>query len=101
MIYMKFNLSLLIIFTLLQIADIWTTYLNLERPDRAESNPFLKAIMDKIGIIPTLLLSKITVIFLFIFAYLFADSIYLTIALACLCVFYAVVVFKNYRLMKV
>jgi hypothetical protein len=92
---------LLIIFTLLQIADIVTTYLNLKRPDRAESNAFLKAIMGKIGVIPTLLLSKICVIFSFMFAYVFADSIYLTIAMACVCVFYAVVVFKNYRLMKV
>ncbi len=42
----------------LQIADIISTVMALERPDRVESNPRVKALMDRFGIIPALVLTK-------------------------------------------
>ncbi len=42
----------------LQIADVISTVLALERTDRVESNPRVKSLMDRFGIIPALVLTK-------------------------------------------
>ena len=95
------NLSLVVlaIFILLQIADVVTTYLSLKRPDRAEANGFVKAIMDKIGILPALIITKATVIGLFVLAYIYLASIYLTVAMGAVCVFYVWVIINNVRML--
>ena len=95
------NLSLVVlaIFILLQIADVVTTYLNLKRPDRAEANKFIKSIMDKIGILPALIITKAIVIGLFVGAYIYAGSIYLAIAMGVVCVFYVWVIINNARML--
>ena len=42
---MTYSITILIILTILQVADIITTYKCLQRPDRHESNPIMAAII--------------------------------------------------------
>lgn len=69
---MKINYILLAIFTVLQIADIVTTIKVLKRPDRKEGNKIMAWLMDKIGIVPTLIIPKtLAVLILGYAAYLY------------------------------
>lgn len=54
-------LYLVTLLVALQIADAWTTVVILQRGGR-ELNPLLCRLMDKIGPLPALVLSKLTVI---------------------------------------
>ena len=49
------------LFTVLQILDIITTVLALEIPGNCESTKVTKAVMDKIGVVPGLVLLKLVV----------------------------------------
>ncbi|MFA5377355.1 MAG: DUF5658 family protein, partial [Dehalococcoidia bacterium] len=72
---------LLTLAILLQIGDGVTTWLCLKRPDCYEANKAMKMIMSKIGVIPSLLLTKLAFSALLITGTLLYPSIYLTVVL--------------------
>ena len=94
------NLSyiILVIFIILQIGDIITTIKALKTHTNVESNPIIKFIMGKIGIIPTLLLTKIIVIGILFSAMFFYPSTLLTILIGMLDILYCWVVWNNTKL---
>lgn len=53
------SLCLFGIFFLLQVVDIVTTTLALKTGRAREANPFIRAVMDKLGVIPALVLLKV------------------------------------------
>jgi hypothetical protein len=53
---------LLGVFILLQIADVWTTMVALKTGKAHEANPIMKWFMDKLGVVPSLLIIKAVVI---------------------------------------
>ena len=80
---------------LLQLADVITTIIALERPAH-EANPLLKKIMDAIGIIPALVLVKGGFV-----AFLWYYQALLPIALIVgLCAFYVYIVYHNIETIK-
>lgn len=69
---MKINYILLAIFTVLQIADVVTTIKVLQLPNRKEANKLMSWLMERIGITPALIVSKIiAVLILAIAVYLY------------------------------
>jgi hypothetical protein len=94
------NEILLTIAILLQIGDGVTTWLCLRSPDRYEANKALKWLMDRIGVIPSLLLTKLAFSALLITGTMLYPSAYLTAILGIVCAGYAYVVWQNYRLLK-
>jgi hypothetical protein len=79
----------------LQVADIVTTVIALQGPAH-ESNPILKKIMDRIGVVPTLLIVKGGFI-----AFLWYYQATLPVeVLGMLCVFYAWIVVNNIQTIK-
>lgn len=86
---------LFIIFVVLQIVDAFTTYLCLQRPDRAEGNPAVKWIMDKLGVLPTLIMSKLTIIFVIAYVTFLLDVGWWIYAMFVLCAVYALIAVNN------
>jgi len=52
----------LIAFSLLNLLDMATTVKALKRPGAAEANPIMRKLMDRIGVVPALLLFKTALI---------------------------------------
>lgn len=88
------------IFIILQVLDVWTTYILLRRQGFIEINPLLRRLIGKIGIFPTLFVSKVVVIAAIIAVTLLLAIHWWTWALYALCVFYVVVVFNNIKHMR-
>lgn len=55
---MDISITAFIIFFLTQAADFYTTWRVLQMPNRTEANPVVKKVMDKIGVVPALLILK-------------------------------------------
>jgi len=90
--------ALLILIILLQAADIYTTLRVLSQGGR-EMNKLLKWLMDRIGVLPALLVSKAVVIGGFVYLYFGADLVFYPVV-GGLAVVYAIVVWHNYREIK-
>lgn len=79
----------LILLVLLQAADVWTTYIIVEKRGGRELNPFLARLFKEFGLVPTLLIVKV----LFLVIVLELGNFAFTVAF---CVFYLGVVIHNY-----
>lgn len=86
---------------ILQLLDYISTIRAFDSGHAVEGNPLMKKLMDKIGTVPTIVLTKSILILLFpIYYKIFGENDYLIVALFTLCVFYSAVVFNNFRLTK-
>jgi len=97
---MILNYVLLTIFIVLQYGDFWTTY-NVIKTDKGhEGNPFMAWIFSKIGVIKGFAVVKCIVISLLAFVVYKNTSIAIAIFLVVANLFYAKVVFNNYKIFK-
>ena len=87
---------LFILLVILQIVDSALTIQALKNPKLKESNVFLKKIMDKIGVVPTLVLTKVGALSI-IYYYL---PVMPLAALVGLVVLYFVVILNNIYQLK-
>lgn len=58
------------LFLLTQILDVVSTTLALKKPNVVEKNPALKWLMDRIGVVPALILSKVIAVLILAAIYL-------------------------------
>jgi hypothetical protein len=73
---MKILIPLLIIITLLNVFDIYSTHYIISNNLGHEGNPIMASLMDKYGVLPALFWFKgIVIITLFILAYLVRNKI--------------------------
>ena len=83
---------LLAIFALLQIGDVWTTYNVIKENKGHEGNAIMAWLMDKLGVLPTFIVMKVSALVAVYFlpwqAILVLDAIY------------AYVVFQNYQILR-
>lgn len=91
------DIFLLIGIIILQILDGMTTYEALTNKGAVEANFLLRWFMDKVGIIPALVVTKTVFIGILVAACLFYPSIYLTIVLTLVMCLYVWVVVNNLR----
>ena len=95
------NEILLALAILLQIGDGVTTWLNLKRADRQEANKIVKWLMDRVGVIPALILLKLPFTALLVAGVvLYPSHIYITAALGAVCAVYVYIVTQNWKLLK-
>jgi len=80
----------------LQALDLLTTVVALRNPKLTEGNGMLKPLMDKFGVLPTLLGAKGA----FIVLLLWAAPLVPVVVLYLLCGFYAWVVWNNLKLIR-
>jgi hypothetical protein len=92
------DLIVLVVFALLQAGDGWTTYQALKKAGNIEANRIVARIMSLIGVIPALVVLKGGIVVFIGAAFWFAPSVYLTVGILAINVFYAIVVWKNYQL---
>jgi hypothetical protein len=90
------DIYLLIAIGTLQILDGITTCQALEGGNGVEANPALKWIMDRVGVVGTLVVTKVLLMAAVIAAALVYPSIYLTWVLGIVVVGYCWVVGNNY-----
>jgi len=88
-------MELFILFTALQLGDIYTTHTILKQGGR-ELNPVLAYLFGKFGHMPVLVVSKVIAVSL---VYLYLISI--PVVMIILCALYGYVVFNNYKQIKV
>ena len=91
-------MELLIFFTLLQLADLYTTRRILSSGGK-ELNPFMARMFEEFGVVPALLLLKSSVVlaaYLYLVPWQFGDLI-----MGLLCVFYCFVVAHNIHQLQV
>lgn len=86
----------LILFLLLQVADIYTTYKGLTSGKAKEANPVMKFLMGKVGLLPALLLSKIFISAGMSYAYVFYGATVTVIPN----LVYVYVIYNNIRTLK-
>jgi nitrate reductase NapE component len=94
------NHILFLIFTILIVLDGYTTYRCLQLPSNKEGNPVLRFFMDKIGLIPTLILTRLIIVGLFGYCLWQYNVLYLTYALGALCILFAGVQVNNILRMR-
>ena len=58
------------LFIITQILDVVSTTLALKKPNVAESNKLMKWLMDRVGIVPALVLSKVVAVLIVAAIYL-------------------------------
>jgi hypothetical protein len=92
-------LALLITFIILQILDGVITYAILSKGGK-ELNPFIKILMDGIGVIPALILSKGLLIAMSIFYYVLTEIAVLYVVFSVVNVGMAIVVILNARVLS-
>ena len=85
---------LLGVFILLQIADVWTTMAALKTGKAHEANPVMEWFMDKLGVVPSLLIIKAVVIGVVVY------FVNVWIILAILNCLYAFVVYLNIKTLQ-
>lgn len=93
------NYILFSVFTILIVLDGYTTYKCLQLPTNKEGNPVLKFFIDKMGLIPTLIFTRLIVVGLLGYCLWQYNVLYLTYALAVLCVLFAGVQANNFKRM--
>ena len=86
---------LLLALVILNVLDIYTT-IRILRHGGSEVNPIMSWLMDKLGVMPALIVPK-TLLLLAVWFYL---AIMPTIVLAGLCCLYAAVILHNYKELK-
>jgi len=91
------NYILLVIFIILQCADLYTTYTIIKTGKGYEANPFLAWIFDKIGYVVGLLIFKGLAIAIGLFVVQFWNGYYV---LAPLIALYSWVVYNNYKVLN-
>ena len=89
-------MNALILVLILQVLDIITTMVALQREGLAEGNPYIKKLMDKIGVIPALLLIKGAFIAFLLWAYPLVPEPVLWMLAA----FYVWVIYNNVKLIR-
>lgn len=100
-----FNLPLyvvlmFVVIVVLQIVDGYTTWRVLSSGSGTEANKILKALMDGIGVVPTLILTKTALMGFLVCALAFFPSIYLFAVMGLVVVFYGWVCFNNAKIMN-
>jgi hypothetical protein len=94
------NYILFAVFVALQYCDFWTTY-NIIKTDKGhEGNPFMVWVFSKIGVVYGFAVVKFIVISLLSFVVYKNASIAITIFLVVANLFYAKVVYNNYKILK-
>ena len=93
-----FQIIICVVFVALQVGDIVSTTLALQKSNVVEGNPIVRWIMDRVGIIPALILSKLVVIGLFgVAVYLSPYAVYL---MGLMSLFYVWVVVNNIKIIQ-
>jgi len=87
------------IFVILQVLDIYSTVKALGVGGR-EANPFVKKIMDLIGVLPALVILKVIVIVLIVASYIYfpLERTILSILIGIVCIGYAYIVYMNFKI---
>lgn len=87
------------LFLLTQILDVVSTILALKRPNVVEKNPLLRWLMEKIGIVPALILTKVVAVLILAAIYLLLPEyrLYLMIGIGITIPWYAYVVIGNFK----
>ncbi len=88
------------VFAILQFLDILTTVKVLDLPGGYESNKLVKAVMDRIGVLPALLLIKSFAVSGIAAAIFFAPDLAMIISLAAVCCFYLWVIVNNLNVLR-
>ena len=83
---------LLAIFALLQIGDVWTTYNVIKENKGHEGNAIMAWLMDKLGVLPTFFVMKVSAL---VAVYFLPWQ-----AILVLNAIYAYVVFQNYQILR-
>ncbi len=91
------NWILFAIIVILQGLDVYSTVQALKIPGNYEANKLMSWIMVKMGVIPALVLTKLTLCILLATAIYFYSSVYLTGVLVTTAVGYSAVVISNFR----
>ena len=87
------------LFLLTQTLDVVSTTLALKKPNVVESNPLLKWLMDRLGIVPALVLSKIVAVLILAAIYLLLPDyrLYLVIGVGVTIPWYVYVIIGNFK----
>jgi len=83
--------ELCVVFTILQVLDVWTTHRILSAGGR-ELNPVMDWLFKRLGVLPGLIIVK-TVVVALIWFYLISHPVFV----AALCIFYVAVVIHNFK----
>jgi uncharacterized protein YacL len=86
----------LVLLLTLQAADVVTTFLALQNKNNMEANPILRALFNKVGLLPGLLVAKLGFIALLC---IFRHDVH-PYAMYALCVGYAYIVYNNIKVLK-
>jgi hypothetical protein len=89
---------LLGVFIILQIADVWTTLAALKTGKAHEANPIMEWFMDKLGVLPALLITKAVIIGVVVY---FVNVWIMLAILNCLYVFAVYLNIKTLQKLKV
>ena len=92
--------SLFVLFAILQVLDIITTIKAIDSGKGAEANPIIKAVMNKIGTAPALLISKAVIVGGMASAVYFFPSTALIVSLGVVICLYGWVIWNNWKLVK-
>lgn len=86
----------------MQILDVISTCMALEKPGAYEKNKLIKVLMDKIGVLPALIAVKVFIICLVAGCLYFLPEyrLGLTIGIGAASLYYVYVVWKNFKLAK-
>lgn len=87
------------LFIVVQVLDIYTTVHVLLAGAR-EANPLMHWLMERIGMVPGLLVGKAIVVAIVLAAVLYAPSTHLTLAVAIVDCLYAGACLHNYRIAR-
>ena len=91
------NWILFAIVVILQGLDAWSTALALKKPGIIEGNKLVAWMMNRIGVLPALLIIKTLFCGALAGAVFYAPSVYLTVMLAAVIAAYGVIVVNNFR----
>jgi hypothetical protein len=91
--------TLFIIFCLLQIFDVYSTYQILNAGGR-EVNPMMNWLMDRVGVMAALIGTKVLAVGMLGAAVAYAQEPVAMSALAVLDLYYAVMMYRNYKQMS-
>lgn len=95
---MTLSLILVLALAALQVGDAVTTAINLKRPGGKEHNPLIRKLMDKLGVLPALVVKGVIVTALGYGIYRLTPSLpphFATVVLGGCAAFYTYIVVKN------
>lgn len=91
-------LEIMIVFSILQLADIWTTNKALSMGGR-EINPVMRWLMAKLGVIPALVWMKAVVVFI-AYKYIYPHPSLIEV-FGIVTAFYVYVIYNNFKAIKI